>query len=710
MESIRDSLDRLLVEPEIVSDETGCLALLGRLLQPFPSLLLLSTLDGKVRAAWSDDPALPCSLAQELAVAGARELAGAKWDLRPFIFADRTYQGFALRLNDTAGMLGGMLGGLVAADSPPALAALPRCLEGAGQMAWRAVQLQQLAAEMETHIRHLQAEHETLAVAHTEAMASAIEEQERRLREERERLAMERACAATEAANRAKSQFLAHMSHEIRTPLNAILGFTELLRQGGNREDEAERQEYLDTIYNSSIHLLELINDILDLSKIEAGQMRIERLACSPSEIIASVMSALRVRAQQKGLRFECQWRGMLPATIETDPLRVKQLLLNLLGNALKFTSHGEVRLVVSSAGTPDTPLLCLEVSDTGIGIAPDKLKGVFDAFVQGDNSVTREYGGTGLGLAISRSIARELGGDITVRSELGKGSCFTATIGTGPLAGIPLVSFTSEAMLPKSSPQAVARPMLPPARILIVEDGATNRKLLRLILQRAGATVSLAENGEIGLRMALQQPFDVILMDMQMPVMDGYTATRRLRERDVQTPIIALTAHAMGGDEAKCLQAGCSNYLSKPVETDRLLRCLTEYLSPSPSSEDRAPATSSDGVPPLSPGGTPVMSSLPIDDPDFREIVVEFVGRLETQLKAMQEALATGDLDALARLAHWLKGSGGTAGFDDFTDPARRLEQLARQKQVEQAREQFTAIRLLASRIVVPAGSKELN
>ena len=711
MESMRDSLDRLFEEQETPSDATGSLAALARLMRPcVPACLVLCTLDGRVRAAWNTDLAVPQSTAQGLAVELGRQLDDEAWATWPMRLAGRAYSAFGQRLGEAAGR--GMLGGVVAPDETVALASLSPVLTAAAEMAWLAVDLYRQVDEMRTHIRHLQIEHETLATAHTEAMVNAIEEQERRLAEERERLAMERAYVATEAANRAKSQFLAHMSHEIRTPLNAILGFTELLRKGADQIGHAERQEYLDTIYHSSTHLLELINDVLDLSKIEAGQMKTERIACSPCEIVASMMSALRVRAHEKGLRFECEWRGPIPATIQTDPLRVKQLLINLLGNALKFTARGQVRLVVSLIDVSPQPKLQFDVIDTGIGIAADKLESVFDAFVQGDNSTTREFGGTGLGLAISRRIARALGGEITVRSTLGQGSVFTATIETGPLTGIPLIIPASDAALPRTPSQPSPEIKLPSARILVVEDGVTNRKLLRLMLQRAGAEVALAENGEIGLKQALAEPFDVILMDMQMPVMDGYTATRRLREQGIATPIIALTAHAMAGDERKCMEAGCSGYLSKPVESDRLLHCLEECLAQHPLFP-RSPASgrSPDTPPNQSRPEDPLISTLPSNDLDFQEIVVEFVERLRAKLTAMEDALRTGDLDALATLAHWLKGSGGTAGFADFTEPAKRLEQLAKQHQPAQAREQFAVIHQLAARIVVPhLDAKELN
>ena len=377
---------------------------------------------------------------------------------------------------------------------------------------------------------HHQAEEDTLKTANSEAVVAAIEQQQKRLVEKQQRLAMEQACAATDAANRAKSQFLANMSHEIRTPLNAILGFAEILRSGPV-DDEQERRDYIDTICNSSNHLLELINDVLDLSKIEAGRMIIEPVRCSPLEIVSTVLSIMRARAQEKGLQLTCRWPDGVPATIFTDSLRLKQLLMNLMGNAVKFTERGQVHLVCRLVGGPERTQIAFDIVDTGVGIAADKLETIFDAFAQADNSVTREFGGTGLGLAISRRIAQAMGGDITVKSEPGKGSTFTATVNVGSLAGVEIdTGPVGDGVI--APHKAAQRPpvVLPPARVLVVEDGAVNRKLIGLILRRAGVDVATAENGQIAVDVVRQQPFDVILMDMQMPVMDGYTATRHLR------------------------------------------------------------------------------------------------------------------------------------------------------------------------------------
>ncbi len=392
---------------------------------------------------------------------------------------------------------------------------------------------------------------------------------------------MQQAIEAANAANKAKSEFLANMSHEIRTPLNAILGFAELLNADG--VSPAESRQFIDTIQSSGRHLLTLINDILDLSKIESGHLEVEFKPCSPNQIIEETMSILRVRAREKGLTLESRWASPVPVTIVTDPVRFRQALMNLVNNAIRFTERGSVTLVVSLAGTQDRPQLVVEVVDTGIGIAANDLERVFMPFVQVDSSTTRRVGGTGLGLAISRQIARRLGGDISVTSVVGRGSCFRLAIDTGSLEDVAMRETPHQIpLLPRheNSRPSVPQIRLDHTRILIVEDGEVNRLLLTFVLNKVGALTDWVENGKDALDRIAQKPFDVVLMDMQMPVMDGYTATRTLRERGCKIPIIALTAHAMRGDELKCLDAGCDSYLSKPIEATLLVQTIAELTT----------------------------------------------------------------------------------------------------------------------------------
>lgn len=391
-----------------------------------------------------------------------------------------------------------------------------------------------------------------------------------------------------ESATRAKSEFLANMSHEIRTPLTAILGFTEILI--GDPRLEQGPPDWIDalrTIHRNGEHLLQLINGILDLSKIEAGRLEVERIACSPPQILADVISLMRVRAAAKNLPLNLQFAGRIPETIYSDPLRLRQILINLIGNAVKFTEKGEVRVVARLVRDANRPsLLQIDVIDTGIGLTDEQISRLFQPFSQGDSSTTRKYGGTGLGLTISKRLAEMLGGDITCRSSPGCGSTFTLTVATGDISGVALLESPEESVAasPKQR-EGVAVPLVRlQGRILLAEDGPDNQRLISFILKRAGAEVTLVENGQAAFDTALAardrgEPFDLILMDMQMPVMDGYTATARLRDAGYTGRIIALTAHAMEGDDVQCREAGCDDYLTKPIDRARFLATIARFL-----------------------------------------------------------------------------------------------------------------------------------
>jgi PAS domain S-box-containing protein len=519
-----------------------------------------------------------------------------------------------------------------------------------------------------------------------QSLRRSAEDLERSVRERT--IELEEASIRAESANRSRASFLANMSHEIRTPLNGIIGFADLLRRGA-AGDEAERLAWLDIIRSSGEHLLALINDILDLSKIDAGKLSVETVDCSPGNLIEEVCLMLRSRALEKGLQLSAVFDTPLPQTIRSDPTRLRQVLVNLAGNAIKFTKAGHVQIVTRLDRPADKPpLLVMRVIDSGIGIAADKLDSIFEVFTQADSSITRQFGGTGLGLAISQRLAEALGGKITVQSELGRGTTFTFAIPVGQ-SEQTLRFETRDQRTTKSAPDAATGPLTLNHRVLVVDDGETNRRLIRVILEHLGASIVEAENGQQAVDLALAEPFDLILMDMQMPIMDGYTATRRLRAAGLQVPILALTANAMRGDEEKCREAGCSGYVTKPITQKQLQNAVATALklslqqpavsaasspaSPMPAATDPAPgapASQSDAM----------LSNLPIDDEDFREIVVEFVQRLGEKLVAMRAAWATEDLPELVALAHWLAGAGGTAGFPALTQPARQLEQFARQ------------------------------
>ena len=384
-----------------------------------------------------------------------------------------------------------------------------------------------------------------------------------------------------EAANRAKSEFLANMSHEIRTPMTAIVGFADILLQGPT---ESEALESAHIIQRNGEHLLSIINDILDLSKIEAGSQSVEYSICLPRQIVADVVGTMKVRADAKGLPLTIEYIGKIPESVETDPVRLRQILVNIIGNAIKFTEAGSVRVAVQcNAGSDGEALLRFDVIDTGIGMSERELGRLFQPFSQLDSSAHRKFGGTGLGLAICKRLADMLGGNISVKSAPGQGSTFSVTVAV-KLPGEPLLD---------SRPSAAAEPDLPAAirsrklncRILLAEDGPDNQRLIALVLRKAGAEVVVAENGNEAFTLALAAerengPFDMVLMDMQMPVMDGYETTRLLRKAGFSKPIIALTAHAMMEDRRKCLDIGCDDYISKPVDLEKLLDILETYAS----------------------------------------------------------------------------------------------------------------------------------
>ena len=378
-----------------------------------------------------------------------------------------------------------------------------------------------------------------------------------------------------ERANHAKSEFLANMSHEIRTPMTAILGFADLLNDTEFLTDGAKRRDAVRTIKEHGHALLSIINDILDLSKIEAGKMSVERIATDPVQIAREVCGLLNVRAQAKGITLGLEIAPGVPTLIASDPIRLRQILINLIGNAIKFTSEGGVRIVMR----PDTDKrLAIEVADTGIGLTREQMTGLFGAFAQADSSTTRKFGGTGLGLRICKSLAQMLGGDVTVRSEYGKGCTFTASINAQPP--------DATTATPPPVAASAALTSLEGVRVLVAEDGPDNRRLIHHFLRKAGATVRFVENGRDAVGAIFPESpehspmFDVVLMDMQMPIMDGYEATKELRRRGCVLPVIALTAHAMAGDEDKCLAAGCSSFASKPIQRETLLATIAFVTS----------------------------------------------------------------------------------------------------------------------------------
>ena len=495
--------------------------------------------------------------------------------------------------------------------------------------------------------------------------------------------------AAAEDANRAKSEFLANMSHEIRTPMTAILGFADLLDLDETQDPEVV-DEAIQAIRNNASHLLTVINDILDMSKIEAGKMVVERVRTELLPLVEQVSSLMRPHAISKGIELRVVFGTRVPEVIETDPTRLRQILLNLIGNAVKFTEAGHVELCITEV---DDGQLSFAIEDTGIGMTEEQraVVAAFDAFTQADSSTTRRFGGTGLGLRISNSLARMLGGRIEVASAPAQGSTFTLRVDPGPLEGV--ARFQPDpvlAMRVHNGTDLQEVPSLEGIRVLLAEDGPDNQRLIALHLTRAGAEVELAEDGQVAIDLATTGTFDVVLMDMQMPRLDGYMATRRLRARGYAVPIVALTAHAMDEHRRRALTAGCDDYQTKPIQRASLLTCVHRWGTGSRASRAADMPTQAPGDDAMahdeptvggSPDGNepvePLISPF-ADEPDLLEVLLQFTSSLPERMVEMKRVLDEGDLEALTRLGHRLKGAGGSYGYPEITDASRLVERLA--------------------------------
>ncbi len=405
--------------------------------------------------------------------------------------------------------------------------------------------------------------------------------------ESRSRDSLSAALEVAQAADQAKSEFLANMSHEIRTPMTAILGYTDLII---DRSIQGEAvTEALATIKRNGEHLVTVINDILDLSRIEAGRLEISQTACSPRQIVGDIVELLRPKAATKNVALRSELIEPAPDWIVSDPTRLRQILFNLVGNAVKFTEAGEVCLTVRWSDTMhDLPTLECEIRDTGIGMTPDQMTRLFTPFSQADASTARRYGGTGLGLAISRRLAELLGGGVAVHSEIRRGSTFTVTV-TAPRSDEP--ASLSDSSLSLVHAPAAAQPtaaatdcIISGLRLLLADDCVDNQRLVSHLLRKSGCEVDVVDNGESAFEQALAahergEPYDVVLMDMQMPLVDGYAATTRLRAWGYRRPIIALTAHSMETDRQKCLDAGCDDYDTKPIQKKRLFAVIARNV-----------------------------------------------------------------------------------------------------------------------------------
>ncbi len=402
---------------------------------------------------------------------------------------------------------------------------------------------------------------------------------------------VEEARKRAEAATQAKSDFLASMSHELRTPLTAILGFAESLLLDHHSKDP-NFVDSVRTILRNGEHLTGLINDILDLAKIEAGRMSVVAEPCSPYLLTTDVKKLLNVRAEKKSLSLTIDWPEQLPREIVIDRTRVRQVLINLVGNSIKFTESGKVTIALEfaeAAGAP--PALIWRVTDTGVGMTEEACARIFEPFVQAEKNTSHKFGGTGLGLAITKSLVHMMGGEISVTSRPGEGSTFTVVF---PLLDQDIDVTTMSALANADQSDSAAdrakkvntADSLQGIKILLAEDGVDNQRLVSFILKKHGAAVDVVENGALAFDKATEakaagEPYNVVLMDMQMPVLDGYGATRKLRSHGYEGPIVALTAHAMKGDRDACLEAGCNEYATKPIDRDVLVRTVAEQAIP---------------------------------------------------------------------------------------------------------------------------------
>ncbi|MGB8226445.1 MAG: response regulator [Sedimentisphaerales bacterium] len=398
--------------------------------------------------------------------------------------------------------------------------------------------------------------------------------------------------AEAEKANAAKSQFLANMSHEIRTPMNAIIGFSEVLEEESLTE---QQKEYIEMILGSSKHLLQLINDILDFSKIETGKIKIENVECDIRAILTNVESLMNPAAKAKKLELKIEFAEDVPRLIISDMVKLRQCLINLVSNAIKFTEQGYVKIAVKRVEKENKPFIVFEVIDTGIGIPADKLSIIFDAFTQVDGSTTRKYGGTGLGLTITKQLAGLIGGDISVESEMGKGSIFRITLPADIAVGEqqPAPESVADRQTDEKIERIIetghsnARDSLRTefsGRVLVAEDNTTNQTLIKLLLEKLGFVVTIAVNGVEVCEAVKKQQFELIFIDMQMPEMDGCTATKRLRSLGVKTPMIAMTSGVEEEDKKECLAAGCDDYIPKPVDRNRLIKVISSCLEVTPT------------------------------------------------------------------------------------------------------------------------------
>jgi two-component system sensor histidine kinase/response regulator len=548
-----------------------------------------------------------------------------------------------------------------------------------------------------------------------------VKQRTRQLEEANRELTL--ALQEAEKADRAKSEFLANMSHEIRTPMNSVIGFSEILAQ----EDlTKEQRKYVNLILKSGKNLMKVINDILDFSKIEAGKLEMDMVECSVSEILVDIDEMLRPVARDKALEFKILQSDGLPAKIYTDPERLRQCLINLVNNAIKFTEKGHVHLhVMMEHDSENDPCIRLDIEDTGIGIKAHDREKVFKPFTQADGSTSRKYGGTGLGLAITRHLVKLLGGQLSLSSQEKKGSTFSLVIPVGLDPARSMFVDTNNTTIKINHCDDKAKQSKFSGHVLVAEDVETNQVLAKALLNRMGLDVTIAADGHEAVQKVIDREFDLIFMDIQMPGMDGYQATKALRKEGVKTPIVALTAHAMKGDDRKCIEAGCDDYLPKPLDRRKLIEKVSKYIPPKNEALVEKANSAKSQVDELTKlyrdqtheefgskqtagiqnsteilNWNQLISRLP-DEELIREVVPIFLKDNKQRLDKLTEAVNAADTKAIKLYAHAIRGAGRNIGAKRLSETAFRLECAGQQDDIEAAIPLFNELKTELEKVI---------